>query len=45
MKQTHYFEKKTNIQSSISINDEMKDYENTSEEISCQHDNIMGGNN
>ena len=30
-----------NIKSSISINGEMMDGRNISEEISCQHDNIM----
>ena len=34
-KQTLYFEKETNTQSSISINDEITNAKNTSEGISC----------
>ena len=38
-------QKETNKQSSISINDLMMDDNNTSEEISCQHDNITDEKN
>ena len=39
------FQIEIKTQLSISINDEITDEKNTSEEISCQHDNIMDENN